>query len=123
MSALMRKHHTKDMHKVIIFPFVYAGRTYNIPQSVAKKYESTSDVVDKISPEEVFADIEKKYTKAGVLLRGIRYREGLSQIEMAKKIKVAQADLSKMENGKRIIGKVIAKRIAKLFGVNYRGFL
>jgi transcriptional regulator with XRE-family HTH domain len=47
----------------------------------------------------------------------------LLQAEMAKKINVTQADLSKMESGKRPIGKVIAKRIAKIFGVNYRYFL
>ena len=77
----------------------------------------------RVLPEEIFADIEREYTKAGVLLRGTRYREGLTQIKMAKKIKVAQADLSKMESGKRPIGKTIAKRIEKIFGVNYRYFL
>ncbi len=64
-----------------------------------------------------------KNTKAGVLLRGTRHREGLTQVEMAKKIHVSQADLSKMESGKRPIGKIIAKRIEKIFGVNYRYFL
>jgi len=42
---------------------------------------------------------------------------------MAKKINITQADLSKMENGKRPIGKIIAKRIEKMFDVSYRYFL
>ena len=57
------------------------------------------------------------------MLRGVRVRENLSQIEFAKKIGVTQSDLSKMELGKRPIGKIVAKRIAKMFDVPYRIFL
>lgn len=76
-----------------------------------------------VPTEHVFANVEKQYTKAGVLLRGTRHREGLTQIDIAKKLQITQSDLSKMESGKRPIGKVIAKRIEKVFGVNYRYFL
>jgi len=38
-------------------------------------------------------------------------------------IKVTQSDISQMENGTRKIGRRIAKRIEKLFGVDYRSFL
>jgi ribosome-binding protein aMBF1 (putative translation factor) len=102
---------------------VHKGHVYLIPKSIAEKYEDKSQAVDKVLPEDIFANIEKKYTKAGVLLRGTRHREGLTQAEMAKKISVTQADLSKMESGKRPIGKIVAKRIEKAFGVNYRYFL
>lgn len=71
----------------------------------------------------MFSNLEKQYTKAGVLLKGLRLRENLSQIEFAKKIKVTQANLSATENGKRSIGKIVAKRIEKIFGTNYRYFL
>jgi ribosome-binding protein aMBF1 (putative translation factor) len=108
---------------ICIEQHINKGRIYRIPRSVAEKYEDKSKVIHKVLPEEIFAKIEKEYTKAGVLLRGTRHREGLTQAEMAKKIKVTQADLSKMESGKRPIGKVIAKRIEKIFGVNYRYFL
>ena|SRR3990167_5052057 len=128
MSAHMRKHPTKLSLKdrggnPVILHLIYQGHMYHIPKSVAEKYEDKSKAANKILPEDVFANIERKYTKAGVLLRGTRHREGLTQLEMAKKIKVTQADLSKMESGKRPIGKIIAKRIEKMFGVNYRYFL
>lgn len=58
---------------------------------------------------EVFAELDKKHTKAGALLRDIRARENLSQVEFAKRIGVSQTNLSKMENGKCPIGKIIAK--------------
>ena len=57
------------------------------------------------------------------LLKGLRYREGLSQIDFAKKLNVSQTNLSAMENGRRAIGKELAKRIAVLFEVDYRIFL
>ena len=123
MSALTKKLHIKAHNKKHILHMMHNGHVYNIPKSVAEKYEDKSKTIGIILPEDVFANIEKNYTKAGVLLRGTRHRENLTQVEMAAKIKVTQADLSKMENGKRPIGKEIAKRIEKIFGVNYRYFL
>lgn len=127
MSAVTKRHPTKTTrsgtHNAVIH-FIHKGHVYNIPKVVAERYEDTkAKSADRILPEDVFANLEKKYTKAGVLLKGVRHREGLTQLEMAKKINVTQADLSKMENGKRSIGKIIAKRIEKTFGVNYRYFL
>jgi len=125
MSAVTKRRPTKSTRdKRVILHVAYKGHLYHIPKSVAEKYEDNSrQEHDELPPETVFAEIEQEYTKAGVLLRGTRHREGLTQIEMAKKINVTQADLSKMENGRRPIGKIIAKRIEKIFGVNYRYFL
>lgn len=75
------------------------------------------------TPEEVFSGINSEYTKPGALLKGLRYREGLNQKEFALQLGVTQGDLSKMENGKRAIGKALAKKIAALFDVNYQSFL
>ena len=123
MSALTKRHHTKSHSGHVILHLIHNGHVYNIPKRIAEKYEDKSKATHRILPEDIFAGIEKKYTKAGVLLRGTRHREGLTQAKMAKKINVTQADLSKMESGKRPIGKTIAKRIEKIFGVNYRYFL
>ena len=45
-------------------------------------------------------------------------REGLSQIEFAKKLHISQPNLSAMENGRRVIGKELAKRVADIFGLD-----
>src|SRR4051794_3838331 len=55
------------------------------------------DGLSYIPSKTVFAKLEKKLTKAGALLKGLRVREGLSQIVFAKKIAVTQANLSNME--------------------------
>jgi transcriptional regulator with XRE-family HTH domain len=71
----------------------------------------------------LFEELNRKYTKVGALLKGLRYRENLTQVAFAKKIRVTQANLSNMENGRRPIGKTIAKRIGKEFKIDYRYFL
>ncbi len=96
------------------------GRKYSLPKLIALKYREPDDA---ISSEEFFADYEEKYTKPGMMLRGIRVREGLTQEAFAQLLDISQANLSKMELGKRPIGKAMAKRIAKAFDVNYRSLL
>ncbi|HEU5280500.1 MAG TPA: helix-turn-helix transcriptional regulator [Gammaproteobacteria bacterium] len=103
--------------------------TYAIPKKIAERYvveepktrEKKRD--SSISLERLFGKLDEQYTKAGALLKGLRLREGLTQVEFAKRIAVTQANLSNMENGHRPIGKIVAKRIQKVFGANYRYFL
>lgn len=45
----------------------------------------------------------------GVCLRGSRYREGLTQRQLADMTGISQRHISEMENGKRTIGKEMAK--------------
>ena len=98
----------------------HKGALYQFPNKIAEKYRMRET---SISAEEFFSKMDKKYTKAGALLQGVRARENITQIEMAKKLKVTQSDISQMENGKRKIGLKMAKRIAKLFDVHYESFL
>ena len=132
MSVPMKKRPTKEGP---ILKITHKGTLYRIPKKVADKYRvakprvspevKKSDLAesDSILADDLFAELDQKFTKPGVLLQGLRHREGLSQIEFANKIYVSQSDLSKMEHGKRPIGKVVAKRIAYQFDVDYRIFL
>ena len=110
----MRKNLTSQENNVI--RMYHAGMVYQFPIKVAETYRLNKKLV---SPEEVFADINKKHTKPGALLRGIRIRENMIQTEIAKLIKVTQSDISQMENGTRNVGRSIARRIEKVFGVDY----
>lgn len=128
MSAHMKKHHINVRGNVL--HVVYNENVYDIPKSIAEKYKvSTTNETDRepsagaMSADVLFAELDRKYTKPGVLLRGLRVRENLSQVEFSKIIDVTQSDLSKMEMGKRPIGKTIAKRIAEKFDINYRSLL
>lgn len=63
--------------------------------------------------EEVSKNRVKGRSKAGIALRGARYRVGYTQKELAKRCGISQENLSKMENGKRAIGKQTAGKLAK----------
>lgn len=129
MSAHMKKHPIKAHSHGTTLIIKHHHHTYVIPKSVIDKYQVDDHDPKKVtrdktpSLKKIFDKLDVEYTKAGALLKGLRLRENLSQIEFAKKIDVTQANLSKMENGKRPIGKTIAKRIEKVFGTNYRYFL
>lgn len=57
------------------------------------------------------------------VLRGARYREGLTQAQLAARMGVKVSHISEMERGKRSIGKEMAKRLAKALNTNYKVFL
>ena len=62
-------------------------------------------------------------TLPGVCLRGARAREGMTQKQLSEKTGVPMRHLSEMENGKRPIGKAMAKRLGEALGVGYKVFL
>ena len=136
MSGHMKKRHIERKHKNRSsydkrhFLYVLRGnRAYAIPKEIAEQYiinlsdNKTSKDNKNIPANELFTDFQQEFTSAGALLKGIRARENLTQVDFATRIGATQANLSKMENGKRPIGKKMAKRIGDEFGVNYRYFL
>lgn len=70
--------------------------------------------------EKLAHDRLEKYKQAGIVLRGARYRENLSQVELAKRSGVHQNEISKIENGKRGVGEKVAKRLALALHLDYR---
>ncbi len=116
MSEHMRRHHTDSA----VLYVMDAHKAYAIPRKVAEKYLVEEQ---SVSSHDVFSKLEQKLTKTGALLKGLRTREGLTQLEFSERIEVTQSNLSNMENGRRPIGKIIAKRIEKIFKVDYRYFL
>ncbi|MCB1116133.1 MAG: helix-turn-helix transcriptional regulator [Chlamydiia bacterium] len=65
----------------------------------------------------------QKYSEGGVMLRACRYKGELTQKALAEELEISQHHISEMENGKRPIGKAIAKRLASFFKTDYRVFL
>jgi DNA-binding XRE family transcriptional regulator len=70
------------------------------------------------SIEEVFPDFN-----IGHALRGLRSRERLTQKQLAEMIGAKPSHISEMENGKRPIGKEMAKRLARALRTEYKVFL
>lgn len=76
-----------------------------------------------ISWEALARERIQKYTKPGLALRGARLKERYSQTELAQRLGISQSNLSKMERGKRTIGKKMAQRLGTILRINYRLFL
>ena len=61
--------------------------------------------------------------EAGTVLSGYRHREGMTQTQLAEATGIPQRHISEMENGKRIIGVVNAKRLATALHCDHRRLL
>jgi DNA-binding XRE family transcriptional regulator len=61
--------------------------------------------------------------KEQVALSAYRSRENLTQRQLAELTGIPQRHISEMENGKRVIGKELAKRLAKALKADYKVFL
>lgn len=94
------------------------GRTKEHLTNPKQKAESRSIPWREVAKEDIV-----KYTEAAVMLKGCRYRAALTQKALAEALGISQHHISEMENGKRSIGKSIAKRLAEFFRTDYRIFL
>ena len=80
--------------------------------------DSEEDDGKLCSIEQVFPDFH-----IGHALRGLRSREELTQKQLAEMVGIKPSHISEMEHGKRPIGKVMAKRLAKALRTDYKVFL
>lgn len=86
------------------------------------------DVTEGKLEEKEFYDLEEvspelAWNSGGVSIRGGRGKEGLTQKQLAALTGIAQHHISEMENGKRVIGKETAKKLAAALNLDYRVFL
>jgi DNA-binding XRE family transcriptional regulator len=72
---------------------------------------------------EAYKDEIEKYSEGGLMLRGSRHKESLTQKQLADALGISQHHISEMENGKRTISKQMAQKLGEFFHSNYRKFL
>ena len=130
MSAHTREH-LIDTQKFfcVIVNLHKSKKSYNIPLSHQKELEkvlenySEKDDNTPVAWEVLAKDRIEKYKKSGLVLRGMRYREGLSQKHLAEASGITQNEISNIENGKRTVGKKVAEKLAKVLNFDYRMLL
>ena len=103
--------------------FAEVCRRHRLPDDkISKIQEAVAAILgtegESISLEEVFPDLHQ-----GSAIRGLRLREGLTQEQLAQLLGVKRPNLSEMENGKRPIGKKMAKRSAQILKTEYTVFI
>lgn len=128
MSAHTKVHPTNHIDVKVQMPGGKAF-SYHIPSSKGKKLnsflkgllENEIEAWENATPWEVLAkDRIERYKKAGIVLRGARYKNNLSQIKLAELSGVHQNEISKIENGKRSVGLKVAKKLAKSLKIDYQ---
>lgn len=77
-----------------------------------------NDGEELVPASEVFAKVTP-----GMMMRGLRVKEGITQAELAERLGITQNMVSDMESGRRNISLNMAKRIAEEFKVPYKAFL
>ena len=80
------------------------------------------DTTESVPWREAYPDYSERQL-IGKALAGARFREGFTQIQLSEKIGVPHRHISEMENGKRPIGKEMAKRLGKALTISYKVFL
>ncbi|HLE01808.1 MAG TPA: helix-turn-helix transcriptional regulator [Bdellovibrionota bacterium] len=126
MRGAAKKHRTDEVE--VMIGGNSRPRLFLVPKEkaqglvqVLKEFEVSAD--NAVDANEVFPELDDKKQRPAAVLRGARQKESLSQIELAGRLGVTQGDLSKMENGKRPIGRKMAMRLGKLLKIDYRVFL
>ena len=84
----------------------------------------------KVKDEEEYIDAEEAVphlfagsSKAAIRLRGFRHRDGLTQNDLAKKMKTTQSVIASLESGKRSISYKMAQKLAKFFDTSVDAFI
>ena len=118
MLGATKKRHTKNCREV----------RYYGPREKIEKIDQLArsldleDISDSAPWRELFPEFEEGASPA-IALKGSRAKENITQKGLSEITGIPQGHISEMENGRRSIGKEIAKKLGKALNVNYRVFL
>ena len=110
----------------------FAELSFKIPLKRLDKVQAAIESVLALIEDEAQGEEEEQLSTfeelfpnfhAGNALRGARTREGLTQARLGALVGVKPTHISAMENGKRPIGKEMAKRLGKALRIGYKVFL
>ena len=146
MSEPMKKRPTRvniKKSKAPVLKFQFGSIRYAFSEVPKPKIESILKMVKSLEKYSVDDDSEsinwrdstsfkedlkrvggkKEHQESALMLKGARAKENMTQVELANILGTKQHNISMIENGKRPIGKKLAKRLAEIFNVNYKVFL
>ncbi|WP_462137009.1 helix-turn-helix transcriptional regulator [Candidatus Mycalebacterium sp.] len=126
MSKEIKIHH--DLGDVVIKPISKIDRLNTallkrMMISTLDQYQDEELIPAEVILRQIKEEAGDYYDTPGFNLRAYRTRADLTQVALAKKTNIRQTHLSEMENNKRPIGKVLAKKLAKTLNFDYRRLL
>ena len=117
MQAHTKKRPTETIELRFIGPIVNMARAIDTLRPLG-----FVDASDSVSWRDAYPECSEEQL-IGKALIGARYREGLTQIQLAELTGIPQRHISEMENGRRPIGKEMARRLGKALNISYKVFL
>lgn len=118
MLERTKKPHTDNVTLCATGP---ASRRADVVKVLTDLGYSVQAEEDAIPWREVFNVPESEMP--ATMLKGARYREDLTQEQLAEATGIPRRHISEMENGKRPIGKQNARKLAEVLNVDPRRFL
>ena len=123
MSETLQIHH--NLADVVVKPSGKVNRTQlkKIICSALDQYLIEDQIPAKIIHDAAKSRHGEYYRTAGYYLRVYRQRADITQMELARQTGIQQHHLSEIENNKRVIGKMNAKKLAGVLNCDYHKFL
>lgn len=128
MQEHTKKPHTEEVSMTFTGPITMLEQALEAMRSLG--FETDEQLICNQEVEGSIPWRESSYFKVikdnelpSVFLSGARYREGLTQVELSERSGIPRRHISEMENNKRPIGKVNARKLAKVLNVDPRRFL
>ncbi len=127
MQGHMKKPHTEEVSMTFTGPITMMKQALEAMRSLGFETEEQQPSNGKVEgsipwrESSYFKEIENNLPS--VFLSGARYREGLTQVELAERTGIPRRHISEMENGKRPIGKVNARKLAEVLNIDPRRLL
>lgn len=125
MLGVERMRHIEEV-TITIKGLTSKPEIYIFPKKIGRELISYIEETyneDSIPAHIALPELADDIRRPATILRGLRYREQLTQKQLAEKLGVHQHHLSEMENGKRPIGKEMAKKLADVLHANWKMFL
>lgn len=117
MPGHMKKHPTEAVNMTFSGPVSMVEQAMKVMQSLG--FEKVEESTIPWRESEHFRDLPFP----GANLAGVRHREGMTQVELSEKTGIPRRHISEMENGKRPIGKINARKLAQILNIDSRMLL
>ena len=121
MQEHMKKPHTEAVSMTFTGPIAMMQAAVEAMQKLGfQEKEQASDQESEGSIPWRESVYFKDMPFPGSYLAGFRYREGITQVELAERSGIPRRHISEMENGRRPIGKLNAKKLAEALNIDPR---
>ena len=91
------------------------------PKAIIREDDTDEEYIDW-DESDLAKEIRAERTP-GLVLAAYREREGLTLVQLAEKVGTKYTAISAMENNRRPIGLIMAKKLGKALNVDYKKFL